>query len=296
MSYKRADLQLLQDAIDIHIHSAPSLFKRHESDDIVRAARDAGFRAVVLKNHHICTVDRAATMQRKYHGIDVFGSITLNYANGGVNPFAVDYALRMGAREVWMPTIDSARQEEAYGALGGYGAAQSFAVPPFYERAEGIYILDEQGKLKQQAREVLEVIAAHNAILAVGHLTHEETRVLVSEAAATGVERIVVDHPHLPLADIPMELQQSLAEEGAFINYAFSEITPKWYCIAVPELAEQIRSLGPERIVLSSDLGQLHNPLPSEGIRVFVQLLMEEGIEPDQICTMLCDNPAALLY
>ncbi|HEX6988265.1 MAG TPA: DUF6282 family protein [Bacillota bacterium] len=292
----RLDLELLRGAIDLHVHSGPSLFHRHDTDVIVRNARDLGLRALVLKHHHIVTTDRARAAMDKVPGIDVFGSITLNFANGGINPFAVDYALRLGARKVWMPTIDTAQQERYYGALGGYGSQQSFAVPSFYRNARGICILGEDGRVIPSVREVLALIAEHDAILGVGHLTPEEIAALVREARAAGVHKVVVDHPHLPFLNLSLAQQRELVEAGAVMNYAFSEITPKWFCIPVPQLVEHIHALGPEHIVLSTDLGQLHNPLPAEGLRIYVQLLLEAGVPAGDIRRMLHDNPARLLY
>lgn len=88
---ERVDLELLQGAVDIHIHSAPSLFQRHDTLEIVKEAHKVGLRAVVLKNHHICTVDRANAARREIKGIDVSGSLVLNYANGGINPGSVNF-------------------------------------------------------------------------------------------------------------------------------------------------------------------------------------------------------------
>ena len=38
----RLDLELLQGAIDIHVHQAPSLFHRHNFIDVVQDGRDKG--------------------------------------------------------------------------------------------------------------------------------------------------------------------------------------------------------------------------------------------------------------
>jgi len=73
-------------------------------------------------------------------------------------------------------------------------------------------------------------------------------------------------------------------------------ITPKWYCVSVAELVSNMKTLGPDHIVLSSDLGQIHNPLPAEGLRGYIQILLEEGIPPDDIEKMFRHNTSSLLY
>ena len=56
-----------------------------------------------------------------------------------------------------------------------------------------------------------------------------------------------------------------------------------------------VKAVGPARTILSTDLGQLHNAPPWEGLRVFVQLMLENGIKPSEIETMLHKNPARVL-
>ena len=95
-------------AVDLHCHPYPDLFPRLADDfDIVRAARDAGLKAILLKCHHENTVSRAYLVQRVIPGIRVFGGIVLNYYVGGINPAAVEASLRLGGKEVWMPTVDA---------------------------------------------------------------------------------------------------------------------------------------------------------------------------------------------
>jgi hypothetical protein len=293
---ERRDLELLKGAIDIHVHSSPSLFHRHDTVEIAKHSRDMGIRGLILKSHHYPTIDRSLYVSQRVPGIDLFHSVTLNYAVGGINPFAVDVAIKMGAKCIWMPTIDTAHQKEHYGALGGYGTKQSFDVPACYERAEGINILDDQGKLKSEVSEVVELVAGGNVILAVGHLTYPEIKTLVREAVKAGSKKMVIDHPHLPFCNLSLQEQEELVKEGAVLNYCFSEISPKWWSISVEDFAERIQHIGPENVVLSTDLGQVHNPLPAEGLRLFIELLLEAGIPSSEIHRMTHENPERLVY
>jgi predicted TIM-barrel fold metal-dependent hydrolase len=56
-----------------------------------------------------------------------------------------------------------------------------------------------------------------------------------------------------------------------------------------------INAVGPERTVLSTDLGQVHNPPPCEGFRMFIRVLLEKGLSKESIKKMVQDNPAYLL-
>src|SRR5579859_6238972 len=116
----------LQGAYDLHVHSAPCLYPRLADDlTVTEAAQAAGLRGLVLKSHHEPTVGRAYILNQVFRRespdpLTVYGSITLNAAVGGVNPVAVEAALRTGARMVWMPTVDSQAHAAAFGHTGGW--------------------------------------------------------------------------------------------------------------------------------------------------------------------------------
>jgi len=80
------------------------------------------------------------------------------------------------------------------------------------------------------------------------------------------------------------------------VNYTAGELLPRWWRVSIKDFAEAIRQIGPERMVLSSDCGQLHNPPEVEGLRIACQLLVEEGLDDAAIKRMFHVNPADLLY
>src|SRR5688500_3275177 len=98
----------LTGAIDLHLHTAPDVVPRKLDD--VEAARQAaarGMRAILLKSHATLTAGRAELVERLVPDIRVFGGLALNDAVGGLNPAAVEAALKLGAVEIWMPTLSA---------------------------------------------------------------------------------------------------------------------------------------------------------------------------------------------
>src|SRR5436190_21645401 len=120
---------------------------------IAVAARDAGMKAVVLKCHHESTVSRAYLIQRMVPGIRVYGGIVLNSYVGFINPAAVEAALRLGGKEVWMPTVDAGYHAQMHGGAGGYDAQQGG------RGGSGVWVTDAEGKLKPEVVDVLKLIA-----------------------------------------------------------------------------------------------------------------------------------------
>src|SRR5687767_7121390 len=101
-------MDLLRGAIDTHVHSFPDVVARKLDDlALVEQARAAGMRGILLKSHVFSTAERAWLLRKLYPDFLTFGGITLNHSVGGLNPKAVEAALKLGAVQVWMPTLSA---------------------------------------------------------------------------------------------------------------------------------------------------------------------------------------------
>jgi Family of unknown function (DUF6282) len=281
----------LHDAVDLHCHPYPDLFPRLADDiDIAQAARAAGMRALVLKCHHESTVSRAYLVQRMVPGIRVFGGVVLNSYVGGINPAAVEASLRLGGKEVWMPTVDAGYHAQVHGGTGGYDSQQSGS-----RQAEGIWVTDADGRLTPTVKEVLALVAEHQAILGTCHLSPAEIVTLVREARDAGVEKIVVTHPFFKVPNLDLDTVEEVARLGAMPEFGYCTISPAWQYAAPEKIVAAIGRVGASRCLLVSDTGQRHNPLPSEALRVFAQTVFEKGVSEQDVVTMISRNPRDLL-
>lgn len=292
----RADLEILQGACDLHVHTNPDVFPRLVDDvEAARGAKAYGFRAIVTKSHQLETASRAHFARQLVEGIDIFGSTTLDYSHGGINPFCVDAVLKVGGKKVFMPTTDAAYHKELFGSIGSVGSYSAKGpITALYAEQPPLRIIDEKGRALPRVRDILKLIAEARIIVSAGHTSLEEIRALLREAKAMGIQKVVVDHPFF--SRIPVEAQEEIAQEGGYINYAYWDICPKFFCVSLRELAAAIRRVGTERAILTSDAGQLFNAPPAECLRTYVQMLLEEGFSSREVRQMLCDNPAFLLY
>jgi hypothetical protein len=269
----------LEGAIDLHVHTAPDVRPRRLDDlALAREAAGVGMRAILLKSHHTLTADRATIVDGLVDGIRVFGGLALNDAVGGLNPAAVEAALALDAREIWMPTLSAANHQQAAGVLDG-----------------GISILDGAGALRPVVFEILNLIAQHDAILGTGHLSVQETQHLVPAAQAAGVKRIVITHPELSIINMPVAMQQDLAGPGVFFERCLIATVFPGSGVSLSAIAAAVREVGPETTVLATDFGQLENPSPVEGLRDYIAGMIELGIGQADIHRMTCLNPAWLL-
>ena len=290
----REDLELMHGAIDLHIHSAPSLFPRLvDHVDVAEGARKFGMRAVVLKEHHGYTSDRMYFVRKLVNGIEVYGGVVLNNAVGGINPFAVDAAVKLGAKIVWFPTLSAKNHLDQMGAPEFGKSMQQKSKNKLKEK--GITVFDEKGGLIPEVYEVIDLIAEADIMLATGHLSIPEAKAVIKAAKERGVKRLYVNHPEY-IINGTIEEQKELADMGAFIEHLAIFMYPMWPTRAGLEgIVEIIREVGPERTVLATDLGQVHNPPPAEGLRMFLRVLLEKGVPFNHLEKMVKDNPAFLL-
>jgi uncharacterized protein DUF6282 len=284
---------LLRGAFDTHIHVAPDVVPR-KIDDISLARRfeRLGMAGFVLKSHYGSTAERAAVVRAAVPGIQALGAISLNRGVGGLNPLAVEIAAREGARTVWFPTVDSVNESHERDAPPGA------KVPVWVKlqlelRAQGIEIepvavVDQNGAVLPEAREVLAMIARHGLLLATGHLARDEIFAVVDAALQEGVNEIVITHPEFPSQSLSVEDQRALAERGALLERCFT--TPHTGKVSWDTWIANIRATGPEHSILSTDLGQVFNPAVEDGMALMAEKLLEADFTEEEVHTMAVVN------
>ena len=126
--------------IDTHVHTGPAPFRRiGDTIDVARWCREAKMSAIVIKSHFEATITKVYHARKEIPDLEVYAGIALNRGVGGVNPAAVEQALRQDAKVVWMPTIDAQNHVRVFGAPGAFGrvAAAPAAVRARRTRAPG---------------------------------------------------------------------------------------------------------------------------------------------------------------
>jgi hypothetical protein len=283
--------ELVRGAYDLHVHVDPDVVGRIV-DDVTLAQRCAerGLAGFGLKSHYTSTAERARVVSRVVPGVRAVGAITLNAAVGGLNPLAVEIAAREGARIVWLPTVDAvneagAREREyppgahvpMWVALQRDLREQGMEAPP-------VAVVDAAGAPLPALLDVLRIVARHGLVLATGHLGREEIHTVVGAALDAGVRDVVVTHPEFTSQDLSIEDQVALAERGALLERCFT--TPHTGKCSWEHVAAGIRATGPERNLLSTDLGQPANPPVEDGLALFADRLLGLGFDEEEIRTM----------
>jgi len=288
--------RILEGAVDMHCHSGPSPFPRKM--DHVEAAKQAesvGMRAIVVKSHHHATVMDVRAMAPQLAGVktQVFGSIALNSMVGGLNPSAVDVALKMGARVVWFPTISSRQHQEHQQAH----PSMKFPKPSVpLRKPDVVDIVTESGELRPEVPVILRQIAEAGAVLAAGHLAPDRIQMLLDAARKTGLTRMIVNHPEYVI-QASRDQVAKFADTGAIIEHecCMYDEDSEFHHWDVQALKAWIDLVGPERSSIGSDLGQVDNPSPIDSFKKMLGQLHDCGIPERDLRLMVRDNPARLL-
>ncbi|MGH9842920.1 MAG: DUF6282 family protein [Blastocatellia bacterium] len=266
----------LEGVIDLHVHAGPDVRARKQSAlALALAARDAGWRGFLFKNHHAPTVVAAGLLKEAVPELAIFGGLALNESVGGLNPAAVEAALKMGAKQIWMPTLDAAHERAFRGQPGA-----------------GITVFDEAGELCGAVHEILRLIAASDCILGLGHLSPAEMAAVVRAGREAGVAKLLVNHPEINFLNLAPAAQRELAAQGVWFERCFVRANQ---AVNWDGLAAVIREIGIASTVLATDLGQPDNVDPIAGMKQMIAELSHRGFTRDELTTMTRRNPAVLL-
>ena len=287
--------RILTGSIDCHVHAGPGIFGRTgDAINFAKQARAYGIRGIVLKNHQGLTADTATLVNKMVSGVDIYGGVVLNRYVGGINPYAVEIAIRLGAKIVWMPTQWAKHHADTFGAAQYKHMKQTKSVVDL--PMKGVSILDEKGEITPETKQVLQIIKEADVALATSHLTKEEIKILVKEANKIGINKIIITHiTFTELWKWSIQEQRELVDMGATIEHVAVYCMENRYLVSPKEVVEMIDGVGYKNVLIGSDCGQLRLPAPPEALRLFVGMLLDEGMEEYKIHYMMKDNPIRLL-
>ena len=317
--------QLLEGAIDIHVHAGPHIFSSPRRVDPVQAAiqaRDAGMQAIVFMDVFEMSNGTAWLVNRVVPDFKTFGGLILNTVYGGMNPRACKTALYYGdgAKYISFGAHSTYYQAAREGRkVDGKFVPLSELYPKFkseeLDRCIQIPVDEPPGP---ELDEILQLIAAHpHVFMNTGHVSAKEAVRLVDLAEQYGIKRVLVASAVTKIAT--MEQLKCMAGKGAFLEYTLAAFThttpiPKTHYYVEREyasidegmeeegpkggvrlVAEQIQELGADHCIIGTDFGVYTLPEPVEGLREFIACLLDLGIPVDDIRKLVKTNPERLL-
>ena len=289
--------RLLVGAVDLHCHSGPSVMARDLNHiEAMQEAAAAGFRAMLIKDHYYSATPITEMLNQAYSHLNItlFSGVPLNNAVGGFNKHAVDHGIALGARLVWLPTFSAKNHiDSRYGIKAGFPHTTRKMIP-----FDPLTPLDADGKVKDEVKEILDLVAQYDVILAGGHLHISEILPVFEEAKSRGVKRLLVNHPSF-IVDATHEDIRRLVTMGAYIEHSLCMFIPvakrKRDPFPPEELDGLIQSGTVDRTILASDLGQRGADHPVAGFRNVIRICINLGYSDEDIRKMVSSNALQLL-
>ncbi len=279
--------KLIEGSIDVHIHGGPEAYVTRLYDELEMAIKacEAGMQAIVFKCHSSPSTRSASIVQKvvnqwadehKKKKLEVLGGVVLNYEVGGLNPSAVAASIAMGGKMVWMPTRDASHHKRASGETGG------------------IDVLDSNGNVTPQLKEIFSLIAESDAVLSLTHQSTRERLTLIDEAKKSGIKRIEVGHPLQAKTRMTMEQMKIAADKGAYLGMYCLNFEPQHWSWEL--FMQAVKEIGCEKIIAATDSGNYQFSSPVDLLRVFITGMLDRGISDKDVETMVKTNPRNLLY
>lgn len=282
---------LLKGAVDLHVHSGPSVMPRLvDHIQALEEAAAAGMRAVLFKDHYYPTAPIVELIRERYAhlGVEPLGGIALNNALGGFNPYAVEHALKLGTKIVWMPTVSAANHIRE-----GHNKKLLVAKSEM-RKPTALSAVDEHGELRAEIKPILDLIAEYDAVLSCGHLHISEAWVLFEEARKRGCKRLLINHPPYTVGAVTKDFKR-LVDLGVMIEHSACMFTDTRFKVYTREqLKEWIDAGGVANTFFGSDLGQTNCPSPVEGFRQIIKVCLELGYGVDEVRQMVGGNAMRL--
>lgn len=287
---------LLRGAVDLHCHSGPSVMPRYfDHYEAMQEASEAGVRALLIKDHYYSATPATLLLNKHFSHLKVtlLSGVPLNNPSGGLNVYAVEHGLALGARLVWMPTFSARNHIEhsRKGATPGFPKSVKPMMAPL-----PLSVVDDAGRLLPEVPPILDVIAAHDAVLSSGHLHISEIWPLFEEAVRRGVRRMICNHPTYIVDATPQDITR-LAGMGVYIEHSmcmFTELSSN--CLYDPATLDLlIRAAGVDRTILGSDLGRVGLPRLVDGFLDVIELCLDLGYTEADVRKMVSTNAAELV-
>tara|TARA_R110002073_G_scaffold32888_7_gene99407 strand:- start:162 stop:1124 length:963 start_codon:yes stop_codon:yes gene_type:complete len=290
--------EILEGAIDLHCHSGPSVMPRCiDHIEVMKEGAAANMKAILIKDHYYSATPLTELLMNHFQelGVQMLSGVPLNNSTGGINRFAVDHGIKLGAKLVWMPTFSSRNHIAHHKSDKDFEKKFPTTKEKMLAPVE-LSVLDDSGVLLDDVKFILDMIAEADIVLSGGHLHITEIFPLFEEAKKRGVKKLLVNHPSY-LIDATEAEMGDLVTMGAYLEHSMCMFVPgsKFHFYTPENLDALIKAGTVERTILGSDLGQMGNPTPVEGFKNVIATCLDLDYSHIDIKKMISGNAADLL-
>ncbi|MEG1548493.1 MAG: DUF6282 family protein [Clostridia bacterium] len=320
-SYQRS-IDLLQGAVDLHVHAGPHLVSSPRSIDPVRVAikaRDMGMRAIAYMCVFNWSVGTAWIVNETVPDFTTYGGIILNTVFGGMNPRAVKTAVYYGscARYVSFGAHSTKYQAGVEGRYVDGEWKRLVDISPEFREEYSHCIEIPLDKPTKELNDILRIVADNPHIYLVsGHISNEEALRLCDYANDYGIKKVLISNAvteHLSKQEKELAVKKGAKLEKCLAEHTHTGSIPKTHYYVEPEFraydegqsgspqggvfasAAEMKEFGIENFIVSTDFGVYTLPDPVEGMREWIACLQDCGWTDAEIRMVTSENPANML-
>jgi hypothetical protein len=263
----------------------------------MQEASSVGMRALLIKDHYYSATPVTELLNKQFSRLKVtlLSGVPLNNTTGGLNVYAVEHGIKLGAKVVWMPTfssknhLDHHKQDEKF--KDKFPQTKKVMLEPM-----PLTVVDSKGHLLPEVLPILDLIAEGDIVLSSGHLHISEIWPLFEEAKKRGVTRLLCNHPTY-VVDATLTDIQSLVKMGVYIEHSMCMFVPgsKFKFYDPKDLNDMIIAGTVDHTILGSDLGQLGNPKLIDGFKNVIETCLDLGYSAEDVKKMTSSNAAKLV-
>jgi predicted metal-dependent phosphotriesterase family hydrolase len=146
-----------------------------------------------------------------------------------------------------------------------------------------------------ETKAVIAAIARHGLVLASGHVSAAEALMMFEEGRRVGVRAMVATHGMSSPTNLTVEQAKRANALGVLIEFTGDTMQGPNARARVDRMAADIRAIGVEHAIVSSDLGKGGAEMPVDGLATLLEALRQKGFSDRELDQMVKDNPARLL-
>jgi predicted metal-dependent phosphotriesterase family hydrolase len=168
--------------------------------------------------------------------------------------------------------------------------------PPMY--------VAKNGQVVPEAKAVIAVIKQRNLSLTTGHNSAADAILLMKEAIAQRISPVRLSVTHANFAPAPaltVDEMKRVVALGSFVELcsstqrAFTPEQQKALDRKDDYLADVIKQVGADHIIMETDVGQVGNEYHPDALAAFVRNMRARGVSAADTDKMTKDNPAKFL-
>lgn len=275
--------------LDVHYHARPDSFFRRYSAHQVGCIYTENNSGVVLKSHLGSTAAIATCLQEQ--NLAVFGSIVLNHSTGGLSLRAIKTALSeyqfpyQPRLLVHLPTIILTEHKTRLQRSFATDYAREFYQHP-------ISIVEENGRLRQEIKEIIAFAEDHPIVLSSGHATKDATLRLIDAVSKTSGVNLMLNQPANPMTGFSAAELKALGKQ----KWLYIEQCALTYYLNYQTKEDMFSVLNEvHQVIYSSDLGQPDQPTITDWFIESEKWFKEANLTLEKITEITLKNPLRML-